>query len=222
MPGDRRVGLLGARVFEDGEHPLDRAVHRPAHDPPARHRHRRQVLGQLTAAQQRAGAQPLDLDPRIVLAVDLVRNRIAQTVFISAPCVALPRAVGLLGRADEIAPLGEPVDPAERLAIGQGPDPLDPVEHVVRRLAGDGGVAGAKFAASHDMPRLIGLVDLRVGGRRADNRPARLRSTSGVSSELVPRRTWRYRSSCRWQISRLPTPAAVIARSRVYRGSSRW
>ena len=54
---DRRVGLLGARVFEDGQHPLDRAVHRPAHDPPPGHRHRRQVLGQLSAAQQRARSQ---------------------------------------------------------------------------------------------------------------------------------------------------------------------
>ena len=93
---------------------------------------------------------------RIVLAVDLVRNRIAQTVFISVPCVASPGAVGLLGRPDEVAPLRVPVDPADRLLLGQGPDPLDAVEHVIGRLARpESALLGAKFADSHEMPRLI-------------------------------------------------------------------
>ena len=41
QPGDRGIGLLGAGVFEHREHPLDRAVHRPAHDAAAGDRHRR-------------------------------------------------------------------------------------------------------------------------------------------------------------------------------------
>ena len=41
----------------------------------------------------------------------------------------------MLGRVQmNSPPLREPVDPAERLAVGQGPDSLDPVEPVITRI----------------------------------------------------------------------------------------
>ena len=64
QPDEGRVGVLGAGVLEHGEHPLDRAVHRPADDPAAGDRQAREVLGQPAAAEQRPRAEPLDLDPR--------------------------------------------------------------------------------------------------------------------------------------------------------------
>ena len=122
-----------------------------------------------------------------------------------------PGAVGLLGRQDELPALLEPVDPAERLALGQRADPLDAVEGVVDRRADDLLVGRREVAGQPAEAALNGLLDPGGGGPRARTRGAVRRGSgvagAGSASSCGP---GGIATSCRWQISRLPTPAAVI------------
>ena len=120
-PGPRAPSRRpGPGVLEHGEHPLDGAVHRPAHDPPAGDRQARQVLGQSAASQQGSRAEPLDLDPLQCLGGRPGEEEDRPDGVRHLAVSRGPGAIGLLTRQDELPALLEPVDPAERVACRPG------------------------------------------------------------------------------------------------------
>ena len=135
---DRRLGLLGRGSSRTASIPsIAPFIGRLTTRPPATVIDVRSLGSSRPPSNVPAPSFGAILIRRIVLAVDLVRNSIAQTVFISVPCDAGPRSVALLGRLDKITSLGIPVDAADRLPIAQGPDSLDAVEHVIGCLTDD-------------------------------------------------------------------------------------